>query len=103
MRVLLGISDPGEEIVKECIKNNIDISLAVSEQVQKVHKYLLAFNEIMKDNFNDMSKRHIILFCRLILKLMLIYVKMYICLIRRKKNARFCGTFSNSSRILKKA
>lgn len=25
MRVLLGISDPGEEIVKECIKNNIDI------------------------------------------------------------------------------
>ena len=39
-------------LVQNAVKNNIDISLAVSEQVQKVHKYLLAFNEIMKDNFN---------------------------------------------------
>lgn len=30
-----------------------DISTAVKEQVDKIHKYLLAFNEIIKDSFNS--------------------------------------------------
>ena len=39
-------------LVQNAARNNIDISEAVREQVGRVHKYLLAFNEIMKDNFN---------------------------------------------------
>lgn len=38
-------------LVQNAVKNNIDISDAVKDQVERVHKYLLAFNEIMKDNF----------------------------------------------------
>ena len=38
-------------LVQNAVNNGIDISVAVKEQVEKVHKYLLAFNEIMKDNF----------------------------------------------------
>ena len=39
-------------LVQNATKNNQDISEAVSEQVKKVHCYLKAFNEIIKDNFN---------------------------------------------------
>ena len=39
-------------LVQNAVRNNTDISEAVKEQVERVHKYLLAFNEIMKDNFN---------------------------------------------------
>lgn len=39
-------------LVQNATKNNIDISDAVREQVQKIHKYLLAFNETLKDSFN---------------------------------------------------
>lgn len=39
-------------LVQNAVRDNIDISEAVKEQVGRVHKYLLAFNEIMKDNFN---------------------------------------------------
>lgn len=39
-------------LVQNAIRNNKDISTAVSEQVEKIHKYLLAYNEIVKDNFN---------------------------------------------------
>ena len=39
-------------LVQNATRNGIDISDAVTEQVEKIHKYLLAFNEIMKDNFN---------------------------------------------------
>ena len=39
-------------LVQNATRNGIDISNAVTEQVEKIHKYLLAFNEIMKDNFN---------------------------------------------------
>lgn len=39
-------------LVQNAVKNGIDISDAVKDQVERVHKYLLAFNEIMKDNFN---------------------------------------------------
>ena len=39
-------------IVQNAIKDGIDISDAVAEQTEKVHKYLLAFNEIIKDNLN---------------------------------------------------
>lgn len=37
-------------LVQNAVNNGVDISEAVTEQVEKVHKYLLAFNEIMKDN-----------------------------------------------------
>ena len=40
-------------LVQNAVKNNIDISDAVREQVQKVHKYLLAFNEIIKEEYNS--------------------------------------------------
>ena len=40
-------------LVQNAVKNNIDISDAVKEQVEKVHKYLLAFNEIIKEEFNS--------------------------------------------------
>ena len=36
-------------LVQKATKNNIDISDAVKEQVQKIHKYLTAYNEILKD------------------------------------------------------
>ena len=39
-------------LVQNATRNNQDLSEAVREQVQKVHCYLKAFNEIMKDNFN---------------------------------------------------
>ena len=39
-------------LVQDAVKNGKDISEAVREQVHKVHCYLKAFNEIMKDNFN---------------------------------------------------
>lgn len=38
-------------LVQNAIKANKPISEAVTEQVEKVHKYLLAFNEVMKDNY----------------------------------------------------
>lgn len=38
-------------LVQNATKANQPISVAVAEQVEKVHKYLLAFNEVMKDNY----------------------------------------------------
>lgn len=38
-------------LVQNAIKSNKSIPEAVVEQVEKVHKYLLAFNEVMKDNY----------------------------------------------------
>lgn len=38
-------------LVQNATKANKPISEAVTEQVEKVHKYLLAFNEVMKDNY----------------------------------------------------
>lgn len=38
-------------LVQNAVKEKKDISDAVAEQVKKVHCYLKAFNEIMKDNF----------------------------------------------------
>lgn len=38
-------------LVQNAKRDGIDISDAVREQVKKIHKYLLAFNEIIKDNF----------------------------------------------------
>lgn len=40
-------------LVQNAVRNDIDISEAVKEQVEKVHKYLLAFNEIIKDEFES--------------------------------------------------
>jgi len=40
-------------LVQNAIKNNIDISEAVREQVKKIHKYQIAYNEIMKEHFRD--------------------------------------------------
>lgn len=39
-------------LVQNATKNGVDISAAIAEQVEKIHKYLTAFNEIIKDNFN---------------------------------------------------
>lgn len=39
-------------LVQNAKKNNKDISESVREQVQKIHKYLIAFNETLKDSFN---------------------------------------------------
>ena len=39
-------------LVQDATRVGRDISDAVKEQVEKVHCYLKAFNEIMKDNFN---------------------------------------------------
>ena len=39
-------------LVQNAVKNNKDISEAVAEQVEKVHKYLLAYNDIILDFFN---------------------------------------------------
>ncbi|MCI9360664.1 MAG: hypothetical protein HFG65_06800 [Hungatella sp.] len=38
-------------LVQNAKKNNIDISDAVREQVKKIHKYLIAYNETLKDSF----------------------------------------------------
>lgn len=40
-------------LVQNATRSGKDISEAVTEQVKKVHCYLKAFNEIMKDNFNS--------------------------------------------------
>lgn len=40
-------------LVQNAVRNGIDISEAVKEQVEKIHKYLLAFNEIIKDEFES--------------------------------------------------
>lgn len=40
-------------LVQNAVSNNISLEIAVSQQVEKIHKYLLAFNEIIKDNFNS--------------------------------------------------
>jgi anaerobic ribonucleoside-triphosphate reductase len=39
-------------LVQTATKNNIDISVAIREQVKKVHKYLIAYNDIITDYFN---------------------------------------------------
>lgn len=39
-------------LVQNSVRDGVDISKAVREQVVKIHKYLTAFNEIMKDNFD---------------------------------------------------
>ena len=38
-------------LVQNAAKNGIEISTAIKEQVEKIHKYLFAFNEIINDNF----------------------------------------------------
>jgi len=40
-------------LVQNAVKNNIKIEDAVTEQVEKIHKYLLAYNEIVKDNYGS--------------------------------------------------
>lgn len=39
-------------LVQNAIRNNEDISEKVREQVRKIHKYLTAYNEIVKSNYN---------------------------------------------------
>lgn len=39
-------------LVQNAVRNNQDISEAIRIQVEKIHKYLQAYNEIVKDNFN---------------------------------------------------
>ena len=39
-------------LVQNAMKNRRNISDVVAEQVEKVHKYLIAYNEIVKDNLN---------------------------------------------------
>lgn len=40
-------------LVQNAVRDGVDISDAVKEQVEKVHKYLLAFNEIIKGDFES--------------------------------------------------
>ena len=40
-------------LIQNAVRNGIDISDAVREQVEKVHKYLLAFNEIIKEEYES--------------------------------------------------
>lgn len=40
-------------LVQNAVQRNIPINEAITNQVEKVHKYLLAYNEIIKDYFND--------------------------------------------------
>lgn len=40
-------------LVQNAVKNSVGISVAVKEQIEKIHCYLKAFNEIIKDNFNS--------------------------------------------------
>ena len=39
-------------LVQDATKNNIDISKAIETQVEKCHKYLMAYNSIITDYFN---------------------------------------------------
>lgn len=39
-------------LVQNAVRNNEDISEKVREQVRKIHKYLTAYNEIVKSNYN---------------------------------------------------
>lgn len=39
-------------LVQDAVKNNEDISEKVREQVRKIHKYLSAYNEIVKSNYD---------------------------------------------------
>lgn len=39
-------------LIQDSVRNGIDISDTMREQTIKMHKYLLAYNEIVKDNFN---------------------------------------------------
>lgn len=39
-------------LVQNATRNGVDLSEAVAEQTRKIHKYLRAFNEILKDMFN---------------------------------------------------
>ena len=40
-------------IVQDAVKSRKDISEAVREETKRIHKYLTAFNEIIKDNYNS--------------------------------------------------
>lgn len=40
-------------LVQDAIKDNEDISEKIKTQVEKIHKYLTAYNEIVKNNFNS--------------------------------------------------
>lgn len=40
-------------LVQNATRKNIDISNAITEQVEKCHKYLLAYNSIIRDYFNS--------------------------------------------------
>ena len=40
-------------LVQNAVKNNQDISECVREQVKKIHKYQIAYNEIIKDNLKS--------------------------------------------------
>lgn len=40
-------------LVQNAVKNNKDISEAVKEQVEKIHKYFYAYNSTLEDNFNS--------------------------------------------------
>lgn len=40
-------------LVQNAVRDGVDIGDAVREQVEKVHKYLLAFNEIIKEEFES--------------------------------------------------
>jgi ribonucleoside-triphosphate reductase len=40
-------------LVQNCKKNNWNISDAIRNQVQKIHKYLYAYNEIVKSNYES--------------------------------------------------
>lgn len=40
-------------LVQNAVRDGVDISAAVTDQVERVHKYLLAFDAVMKDNFNS--------------------------------------------------
>lgn len=39
-------------LVQNATRQGVNISDAVKEQVEKIHKYLIAYNEIVKDNYN---------------------------------------------------
>ena len=36
-------------LVQDAVRDGIDISKQVADQTRKIHKYLIAFNEILKD------------------------------------------------------
>ena len=38
-------------LVQNATRDGVDISAAVTDQVERVHKYLLAFNEVINDNY----------------------------------------------------